>query len=87
MSFVPTGGTPSGGGGGSTRTEREEILAASDVVAEVTYLDAGTKGERITRVDYSSATVHPGDTARKDITYTLVSGTKYIVDEITWSIV
>lgn len=70
---------------GSTR---DQVLHASDMVAVATYADPGVRAERITRVNYTSATVHPGVTVRKDITYTLASGTdNYIINTITWSLV
>lgn len=51
----------------------------------ITYADIGTPNQRIIQVDYT-ASVRPGVTARKVITYTLVSG-RYRRDSINWSIV
>lgn len=65
---------------------RLSILSAADRDQEFTYADFGTKNERITQIDYTSATVFPGITARKIFLYTLV-GTKYRLDNITWVIV
>lgn len=65
---------------------RLSILNAADRDQEFTYADFGTKNERITQIDYTSATVFPGITARKIFLYTLV-GTKYRLDNITWVIV
>lgn len=65
---------------------RLSILEAADRDQEFTYADFGTKNERITQIDYTSATVFPGVTARKIFLYTLV-GTKYRLDNITWVIV
>lgn len=87
---VVIAGTENGLVGGTQRTfvnnRRQQILAAHDVVATVTYVDAGTKAERITRIDFTSATIG-AIIARKDITYTLVSGTKYKLNTITWSVI
>jgi hypothetical protein len=64
---------------------RSQILATQDRDQDITYADFGTKNQRVTRIDYTSA-IFPATTARKDFTYTLV-GTKYRLDSIVWSIV
>lgn len=64
----------------------KQILAAEDRVEQYTYVDAGTRNERITVIEYSSAIVHPGTIARKTISYTL-AGNSYIVTNITRSLV
>lgn len=64
---------------------RLQVLDSHDRVADFTYADFGTKNQRITRVDYSSATF-PGSTVRRDFTYTLV-GNNYRRDDETWTIV
>lgn len=64
---------------------RLQILAAHDRIQTLTYADFGTKNQRITRIDYSSATF-PGTIARKEITYTQI-GNRYRRDDITWSII
>ena len=64
---------------------RLQILATHDRVQNLSYADFGTKDQRVTQIDYSSAQI-VGYTARKTITYTLV-GNKYRRDSINWSIV
>jgi len=82
-------GTENGAIGGTQRVfvnnRRLQILAALDRVQQLTYADFGTKDQRITQIDYTSATF-PGLTARKVIGYTLVSG-KYRRDTITWTLI
>lgn len=79
-------GTTSGTQYTFVNNRRQQILAAHDLELDVTYANPATKAERITRIDFTSATF-PGITIRKDISYTLVTGTKYIVDTIEWSVV
>jgi len=69
-------------------TLRQQILAAKDRLQSLTYADFGTKDQRITRIDYTSPSIGSGVgyTARKNITYTLVSG-KYRRDDIIWSLI
>lgn len=64
---------------------RQQILAAHDRDQQINYADFGTKNQRVTRIDYTSATF-PGIIARKELTYTLV-GTRYRRDSINWSII
>ena len=64
---------------------RQQILAAEDRQQDITYADFGTKNQRITQIDYSSAKIG-SFVARKTISYTLV-GTKYRRDSIDWSII
>lgn len=64
---------------------RQQILAAHDRESTFTYADFGTKNERITRIDFISATF-PGFTVRKDFIYTLNSG-KYRLDDINYTLV
>ncbi len=67
-------------------TIKDQILNAQDRVRDFLYADFGTKNERIIQIDYSSATVNPGQTARRIFVYTLV-GTKYRLDSDYWVIV
>ena len=64
----------------------KQILSAEDRVEQYTYADAGTRNERITMIEYSSATVHSGTIAKKTISYTL-TGNSYTVTNITRSLV
>jgi hypothetical protein len=63
----------------------EQILKTHDRDQQITYADFGTKDQRITEIEYTSSTF-PGVTAKKTISYTLVSG-KYRRDSITRSVV
>ncbi len=78
-------GTKTGTKFGYVNNVRQQILAAHDRDQEITYADFGTKDQRITRIDYTSATFS-GIIARKDITYTL-QGNRYRRDNITWIII
>lgn len=78
-------GTKTGTKFGYVNNVRQQILAAHDRDQEITYADFGTKDQRITRIDYTSATFS-GIIARKDITYTL-QGNRYRRDNITWVII
>lgn len=63
-----------------------QILSAPDRIDQFTYDDPGLKNERVTRIEYSSATVHPELLARKNISYTQI-GNNYIVDTISKALV
>jgi hypothetical protein len=78
-------GTKTGTKYGFVYNLRQQVLATQDRDAAITYADFGTKDQRITRIDYTSATF-PGFTVRKDFIYTLV-GDRYRRDDINWSIV
>jgi hypothetical protein len=78
-------GTPSGTEYTFVNNLRQQILAAHDREQNITYADFGTKNERVTQIDYASATF-PGITARKVLLYTLV-GTKYRRNSINWVII
>lgn len=78
-------GTKTGTKYGIVNNLRLQILDAHDRVAEFTYVDFGTKNQRIAQIDYTSSTF-PGSTVRRVFTYTLV-GNNYRRDDETWSIV
>lgn len=77
-------GTPSGTEYTFVNNVRQQILAAHDRQQDITYADFGTRNQRVTQIDYTSATF-PGTIARKTFTYTLV-GVNYRRDSIDWSI-
>lgn len=77
-------GTNTGTEYGFVYNRKEQILASHDKIATYTYADFGNKNERITRIDYTSATFL--GTARRDFSYTLTSG-KYRLDTESWSII
>lgn len=85
----PIAGTEDGTPTGVVRTfvnnVYQQILATSDRDQEIFYADFGTKNQRVTRIDYTSAII-PSVIARKEITYTLV-GIRYRRDKITRSLV
>lgn len=64
---------------------RQQILATHDRDQTITYVDFGTKNQRITQIDYASPTF-PAVTARKTVTYVL-DGNRYKRTNITWTIV
>lgn len=78
-------GTKTGTKFGFVNNVRQQILAAHDRESAFSYDDFGTKNERISRIDFTSATF-PGFTVRKDFIYTLVSG-KYRLDDINYTLV
>lgn len=78
-------GTKTGTKYGFVNNVRQQVLAAHDREAAITYADFGTKNQRVIRIDYTSATF-PGVTVRKDFIYTFVSN-QYRRDDINWSIV
>lgn len=78
-------GTKTGTKYGFVNNIRQQILSSQDRTADFTYADFGTKNQRVTRVDYSSATF-PGFTLRRDFSYTLTSG-QYRRDDEVWSVV
>jgi hypothetical protein len=86
---VITAGTSNGLVGGPTfihiNNIKNQILASHDRDQQITYADFGTKNQRITRIDYVSATF-PSVTARKTLTY-VVDGNRYKRTNITWTIV
>jgi hypothetical protein len=77
-------GTKTGTKYGFVNNLVQQILAAHDRQEVYTYADFGTKNERITRIDYTSATF-VGHTATRDFSYTLV-GPNYRLDDISWSV-
>jgi len=78
-------GTKTGTKYGIVNNLRLQILDSHDRLAAFSYADFGTKNQRITQIDYSSATF-PGSTVRRQFSYSLV-GTNYRRDNETWTIV
>lgn len=70
---------------GFVYNRRSQVLDSDDRVENYTYVDFGTKNQRITRIDYTSATF-PGITVRRDFNYVLDSGS-YRRTTSVWSIV
>lgn len=81
-------GTVDGLPGGTQRTvvnnKKLQILNAHDLVDSYTWLNFGTKQERVSTIIYTSATF-PGVTVTRTFAYTLV-GTNYRLDNTTWSV-
>lgn len=78
-------GTSSGTKYGFVNNLKQQILDSHDRQAAFTYTDFGTINQRITQIDYTSATF-PGSTARRVFSYTLV-GNSYRRDDEVWTIV
>lgn len=78
-------GTKTGVKYGFVNNLRQQILASADREQDITYADFGTKNQRVTVIDYNSATF-PGSTVRRVFAYTLV-GNNYRRDSETWTIV
>jgi hypothetical protein len=78
-------GTKAGAKYGYVNNILQQILLAHDRNQDITYADFGTSNQRITQIDYTSATF-PGFIARKVISYTLVMG-RYRRDSIDWVII
>lgn len=78
-------GLPNGTEYGFVNNLRLQILDSHDRQADFTYADFGTKNQRVTVIDYTSATF-PGATIRRQFTYTLI-GNNYRRDNETWTIV
>lgn len=78
-------GTKTGAKYGFVNNLRLQILDSHDRTALFSYADFGTKNQRITQIDYSSATF-PGSTVRRQFSYSLV-GTNYRRDNEIWTIV
>lgn len=78
-------GLSSGTQRGLVYTPRQQVLAALDRVDTYTYADFGTKDQRITQVDYTSATF-PGITVRRVFNY-ILDGNRYRRTNSPWSII
>ena len=70
---------------GFVYNSKQQILDSHDRIADFIYADFGTKNQRITEIEYTSATF-PGITVKRTFTYTLVSG-KYKRDNEIWSLI
>lgn len=78
-------GTATGTKYGVVNNLRQQILDSHDRQADFTYADFGTKNQRVTQIDYTSATFS-GSTVRRVFNYTLTSG-QYRRDDEIWTIV
>lgn len=76
-------GTPTGTERTFVNNKKNQVLASHDLVAAYTWADFGTKNERVTSIQYTSATF-PGDTITRTFAYTLTSGA-YRLDSETWA--
>ena len=81
-----TSGTVDGTDTGTERTfvnnRKNQVLAAHDLAVAYTWLNFGTKDERVSSIVYTSATF-VGVTVTRTFAYSLV-GTKYRLDSETW---
>lgn len=64
---------------------RQQILASHNRQAAFTYADFGTKDQRVTQINYTSATF-PSLTIQRTFSYSLV-GNRYRRDSETWNVV
>lgn len=78
-------GTPSGTERTFVNNQRLQVLASKDRQEAYTYVDFGTRNQRVVRVDYTSATF-PGIIVRRDFNYVLDSN-KYKPTTTVWSII
>lgn len=80
-------GTVDGTAVGTERTfvnnRKQQVLTAHDLSAAYTWLDFGTKNERVSTIVYTSATF-AGVTITRTFSYTLV-GTNYRLDSEAWT--
>jgi len=82
-------GTPTGTKFTFVNNLLQQILAAFDRQSSISYLDFGTKNQRISQITYTAPSIGsgPGFTAVKTFNYTLV-GNRYRRDDVgNWSIV
>lgn len=63
-----------------------EIIKSSDRQRIFQFLDAGTKNERIERIEYKSPSKHPALAAIETFTYTFING-NYVVSASNRSLV
>ena len=81
-----TSGTVDGTSTGIERTfvnnRKNQVLASHDLAVAYTWLDFGTKDERVSTIVYTSATF-VGVTVTRTFAYSLV-GTKYRLNSETW---
>lgn len=82
-----TSGTVEGTASGTERTfvnnKKNQVLSAHDLSVAYTWLNFGTKQERVSTIVYTSATF-PLETITRTFNYTLVSG-KYRLDSEVWT--
>lgn len=78
-------GTPTGIQRVFVNNLRQQVLASHNRQAAFTYVDFGTKDQRITQIDYTSVTF-PGFTIRRQFAYSLV-GNRYRRDNESWAVV
>lgn len=80
-------GTVDGTATGTERTfvnnKRQQVLSSHDLSASYTWLDFGTKKERVSTIVYTSSTF-PSDTITRTFSYTLV-GNVYRLDTEIWT--
>lgn len=64
--------------------KKQQVLLAHDLIESFTWLNFGTKQERVDTIIYTSATF-PGVTVTRTFAYTLV-GANYRLDSSTWTV-
>jgi hypothetical protein len=78
-------GSASGQEFGFVYNARQQVLAAHDRIETYTYADFGTKNQRVTRVEYTSATF-PGVIVRREFNYVL-DGNRYRRTNSPWAVI
>jgi hypothetical protein len=69
-----------------SQTVFSEIITSPDRVDLFSYFDTGSRNERIVKIEYSSATIHPGLVATKNFSYDAI-GSKFILRQISKTLV
>jgi hypothetical protein len=64
--------------------DKNKVMEAEDLLETYTWLDFGTKNERIDTIVYTAASV-PSVTVTKDFSY-VAAGSSYRLTTITWSV-
>lgn len=64
--------------------KKQQVLSSHDLIESYTWLNFGTKQERVSTIIYTSATF-PSVTVTRTFAYTLV-GTNYRLDTSTWTV-
>jgi len=64
---------------------KQQILASHDRFETYLYADFGTKNQRVTRIDYTSATFS-GTIVRRDFNY-ILDGNNYRLTTSVWSVI
>lgn len=70
----------------TTQYYHDKILSADDLLETYSWLSFGTKNERLSQLNFTSASVASNKVLRKTFSYTFISGA-YRLDTVTWSVI